>query len=417
MATKLENTDLRPAFDVERIRQDFPILSEKVYGKPLVYLDNGASAQKPRAVIDAISAVYETEYANVHRGVHYMSQMATDSMEDAREKVRTFINAKDIREVIFVRGATEGINLVASSWGRKNLSAGDEIILSVMEHHSNIVPWQLIAEQTGALLKVVPISDNGSLDMDAYAEMVCAKTKIVAITHISNSLGTITPVDEIIRIAHEKDVPVLLDGCQAAPHMELDMQALDVDFYVFSGHNIYGPSGIGVLYGKETLLDMLPPYQGGGEMIEEVTFSKTTYAKLPHKFEAGTPNISGGIALGTAIDYLNEIGFDSISKYEKSLLDYATYKLLEIDGLKIYGESNQKTAVISFNIKSIHHYDLGTILDKLGIAVRTGHHCAQPIMDHFHIPGTIRASFSFYNTKEEIDIMVEAIKRAKLMLA
>ena len=413
MATKLENTDLRPAFDVGRIRQDFPIPSEKVYGKPLVYLDNGASAQKPRAVIDAISAVYETEYANVHRGVHYMSQMATDAMEDAREKVRTFINARDIREVIFVRGATEGINLVASSWGRKNLSAGDEIILSVMEHHSNIVPWQLIAEQTGALLKVVPISDNGSLDMDAYAEMVCAKTKIVAITHISNSLGTITPVDEIIRIAHEKDVPVLLDGCQAAPHMELDMQALDVDFYVFSGHKIYGPSGIGVLYGKEKLLDAMPPYHGGGEMIDVVTFEKTTYADLPFKFEAGTPHISGIIGMGAAIDYINMVGIDKVAAHEQDLLEYGTSRLCGVNSLKLIGTAPQKAAILSFVMEKIHPHDVGTILDREGVAVRTGHHCAQPVMDRYDIAATIRASIGMYNTREEIDLLVAGLERVQ----
>ncbi len=413
MATKLENTDQRRAFDVERIRQDFPILSEKVYGKPLVYLDNGASAQKPRAVIDAISAVYETEYANVHRGVHYMSQMATDAMEDAREKVRTFINARDIREVIFVRGATEGINLVASSWGRKNLSAGDEIILSVMEHHSNIVPWQLIAEQTGALLKVVSISENGSLDMNAYAELLSEKTKIVAITHISNALGTVTPVDEIIRIAHEKDVPVLLDGCQAAPHMALDMQALDVDFYVFSGHKIYGPSGIGVLYGKEKLLDAMPPYHGGGEMIDVVTFEKTTYANLPFKFEAGTPHISGVIGMGAAIDYINMVGIEKVAVHEDDLLEYGTAKLGGVNGLKIIGTSPQKAAILSFVMEGIHPHDVGTILDREGIAVRTGHHCAQPVMDRYDLAATIRASIGMYNTREEIDLLVSGLGRVR----
>ena len=413
MATKLENTDLRSAFDVERIRQDFPILSEKVYGKPLVYLDNGASAQKPRAVIDAISAVYETEYANVHRGVHYMSQKATDAMEGAREKVRAFINAKDTREVVFVRGATEGINLVASSWGRNNLSAGDEIILSVMEHHSNIVPWQLIAEQTGAVLKVVPINDHGVLDMEVYEELICDKTRIVAITHISNALGTITPVDEIIRIAHEKDVPVLLDGCQAAPHVALDMQALDVDFYVFSGHKIYGPSGIGVLYGKEKLLDGMPPYHGGGEMIDVVTFEKTTYADLPFKFEAGTPHISGIIGMGTAIDYINTVGIDNITAHENDLLKYGTGELSRVNGLKIIGTSPQKAAILSFVMESIHPHDVGTILDREGVAVRTGHHCAQPVMDRFDIAATIRASIGMYNTREEIDLLVSGLERVQ----
>ena len=413
MATKLEKSDLNSTFDVEQVRQEFPILSEEVYGKPLVYLDNGASAQKPRAVIDAISNVYETEYANVHRGVHYMSQKATDAMEGAREKVRAFINAKDTREVVFVRGATEGINLVASSWGRNNLSAGDEIILSVMEHHSNIVPWQLIAEQTGAVVKVVPISDHGVLDMEVYEELICNKTKIVAITHISNALGTIAPVDEIIRIAHEKDVPVLLDGCQAAPHVALDMQALDVDFYVFSGHKIYGPSGIGVLYGKEKLLDGMPPYHGGGEMIDVVTFEKTTYADLPFKFEAGTPHISGIIGMGTAIDYINTVGIDNITAHENDLLKYGTGELSRVNGLKIIGTSPQKAAILSFVMESIHPHDVGTILDREGVAVRTGHHCAQPVMDRFDIAATIRASIGMYNTREEIDLLVSGLERVQ----
>jgi cysteine desulfurase/selenocysteine lyase len=402
-----------PAFDVERVREDFPILSEEVYGKPLVYLDSGASAQKPRAVIDAISNVYETEYANVHRGVHYMSQKATDAMEAARETVRAFINARDIREVIFVRGATEGINLVASSWGRQNLSAGDEIILSVMEHHSNIVPWQLIAEQTGAVLKVVPISDDGALDMNAYADLVSDKTKIVAITHVSNALGTITPVEEIIRIAHERGVPVLLDGCQAAPHMALDMQALDVDFYVFSGHKIYGPSGIGVLYGKAELLEAMPPYHGGGEMIDVVTFEKTTYADLPFKFESGTPHISGIIGMGAGIDYINALGLGNIAAHEHDLLEYGTAKLGEINSLRMVGTAPKKAAILSFVLETVHPHDVGTILDREGIAVRTGHHCAQPVMDRFDIAATIRASIGMYNTREEIDVLVAGLGRVQ----
>jgi cysteine desulfurase/selenocysteine lyase len=410
MATSAITT---PACDVGRVRQDFPILSEEVYGKPLVYLDSGASAQKPRAVIDAISNVYETEYANVHRGVHYMSQKATDAMEAARETVRAFINARDIREVIFVRGATEGINLVASSWGRQNLSAGDEIILSVMEHHSNIVPWQLIAEQTGAVLKVVPISDDGVLDMNAYADLVSDKTKIVAITHVSNALGTITPVEEIIRIAHERGVPVLLDGCQAAPHMTLDMQALDVDFYVFSGHKIYGPSGIGVLYGKAGLLEAMPPYHGGGEMIDVVTFEKTTYADLPFKFEAGTPHISGIIGMGAGIDYINALGLDNIAAHEHDLLEYGTAKLSEINSLRMVGTAPEKAAILSFVLETVHPHDVGTILDREGIAVRTGHHCAQPVMDRFDIAATIRASIGMYNTREEIDVLVTGLGRVQ----
>ncbi len=407
------NVIIKPTFDVERVRQDFPILSEEVYGKPLVYFDSGASAQKPRAVIDAISTVYETEYANVHRGVHYLSQKATDAMEAAREIVRAFINARDIREVIFVRGATEGINLVASSWGRQNLSAGDEIILSVMEHHSNIVPWQLIAEQTGAVLKVVPISDDGALDMNAYADLMSDKTKMVAITHVSNALGTITPVEEIIRIAHERGVPVLLDGCQAAPHMALDMQALDVDFYVFSGHKIYGPSGIGVLYGKSELLEAMPPYHGGGEMIDVVTFEKTTYADLPFKFEAGTPHISGIIGMGAGIEYINGLGLDNIAAHEHDLLEYGTAKLSEINSLKMIGTAPEKAAILSFVLEAVHPHDVGTILDREGIAVRTGHHCAQPVMDRYDIAATIRASIGMYNTRKEIDVLVAGLGRVQ----
>jgi cysteine desulfurase/selenocysteine lyase len=334
-------------------------------------------------------------------------------MEAARETVRAFINARDIREVIFVRGATEGINLVASSWGRQNLSAGDEIILSVMEHHSNIVPWQLIAEQTGAVLKVVPISDDGVLDMNAYADLVSDKTKIVAITHVSNALGTITPVEEIIRIAHERGVPVLLDGCQAAPHMTLDMQALDVDFYVFSGHKIYGPSGIGVLYGKAGLLEAMPPYHGGGEMIDVVTFEKTTYADLPFKFEAGTPHISGIIGMGAGIDYINALGLDNIAAHEHDLLEYGTAKLSEINSLRMVGTAPEKAAILSFVLETVHSHDVGTILDREGIAVRTGHHCAQPVMDRFDIAATIRASIGMYNTREEIDVLVTGLGRVQ----
>ena len=402
--------------DVKKIRDDFPILKRKINGNQLIYFDNAATSQTPQVVIDKISNYYSNYNSNIHRGVHMLSQEATESYEKSRQILQNQFNAKSSNEIIFTSGSTHGINIVASGYSNF-LKKGDEIILSEMEHHSNIVPWQMLCEKTGAIIRIAKMDENGVLILDYFKSICSNKTKLVLVSHVSNALGTINPIESIISIAHSNNAVVLIDGAQAAPHIKIDLQKLDVDFYVVSGHKLMGPTGIGVLYGKESLLDMLPPYQGGGEMIEEVTFSKTTYAKLPHKFEAGTPNISGGIALGTAIDYLNEIGFDSISKYEKSLLDYATFKLLEIDGLKIYGESNQKTAVISFNIESIHPYDLGTILDKLGIAVRTGHHCAQPIMDHFHIPGTIRASFSFYNTKEEIDIMVEAIKRAKLMLA
>ena len=405
------------SYPIDRIRGDFPILSEQVHGKPLVYLDNGASAQKPSAVIDQISKTYETGYANVHRGVHYMSQIATDAMEDARRKAQMFLNSADEKEIIFVRGATEGINLVASSWGRANLQEGDEIILSVLEHHSNIVPWQIVAEQTGAVIKVVPIDDAGIFLMDEYEKLLSEKTKMVAVTHVSNALGTIVPVEDVIRLAREKEAFILLDGCQAAPHLPVDVQALDVDFYVFSGHKLYGPSGIGVLYGKEALLDAMPPYQGGGEMIDRVTFEKTTYAELPFKFEAGTPHISGIIALGSAIDYLNNIGFDAIAAHEHDLLEYATERLTEMNSIEIVGTAPEKAAILSFNIKEVHPHDVGTILDHDGIAVRTGHHCAQPVMDRFDVAATVRASFGLYNTKSEVDALVEGIKRVQEMFA
>ena len=404
-------------YPIDRIRGDFPILSEEVHGKPLVYLDNGASAQKPSAVIDQISKTYETGYANVHRGVHYMSQIATDAMEDARRKAQTFLNAADEKEIIFVRGATEGINLVASSWGRANLQEGDEIILSVLEHHSNIVPWQIVAEQTGAVIKVVPIDDAGIFLIDEYEKLLSEKTKMVAVTHVSNALGTVVPVDDVIRLAREKEAFILLDGCQAAPHLPVDVQALDVDFYVFSGHKLYGPSGIGVLYGKEALLDAMPPYQGGGEMIDRVTFEKTTYAELPFKFEAGTPHISGIIALGSAIDYLNGIGFEAIAEHEHGLLEYATERLTEMNSIEIVGTAPEKAAILSFNIQDVHPHDVGTILDHDGIAVRTGHHCAQPVMDRFDVAATVRASFGLYNTKSEVDALVEGIKRVQEMFA
>ena len=405
------------AYPIERIRADFPILAEQVHGKPLVYLDNGASAQKPSAVIEQISKTYETGYANVHRGVHYMSQIATDAMEEARGKACKFLSAADEKEIIFVRGATEGINLVASSWGRANLQAGDEIILSVLEHHSNIVPWQIIAEQTGAVIKVVPIDDDGVFLMDEYEKLLSEKTKMVAVTHVSNALGTVVPVDEVIRLAHQKGALVLLDGCQAAPHIPVDVQALDVDFYVFSGHKLYGPSGIGVLYGKEALLDAMPPYQSGGEMIDRVTFEKTTYAELPFKFEAGTPHIAGIIALGSAIDYVGEVGFDAIAAHEHDLLAYATDRLSAMNSVEIIGTAPEKAAILSFNIKDVHPHDVGTILDHDGIAVRTGHHCAQPVMDRFDLAATVRASFGLYNTRSEVDALVDGIKRVQEMFA
>ena len=403
-------------FDIQKIRADFPILSQKVNGKPLVYFDNGATSQKPQVVIDAIAKYYSEINANIHRGVHTLSQLATDAYEASRLKIQKHINAKFSHEVLFTSGTTHGINLVANGFA-SILKPGDEVLVSALEHHSNIVPWQMLCEKTGAILKVIPMNDSGELIQSEYEKLLSDKTKIVTVNHISNALGTINPIKEMIVKAHKFGAAVLIDGAQAVPHLIPNVQDLDCDFYVFSGHKICAPTGTGILYGKEAWLNKLPPYQGGGEMIKEVTFEKTTYAELPHKFEAGTPNISGGIVLGVAIDYLNEVGFDNIQKQEKMLLNYGTEKLLEIQGLKIYGTSTEKTSVISFNIDGIHPYDIGTIIDKKGIAVRTGHHCAQPIMNFFEIPGTIRASFSFYNTTEEIDLMVDAIKKAQIMLS
>jgi cysteine desulfurase/selenocysteine lyase len=402
--------------DLQKIRADFPILTQKVNGKPLVYFDNGATSQKPQVVIDAISKYYQEINANIHRGVHTLSQLATDAYETSRGKIQQHINAKFTHEVLFTSGTTHGINLVANGFA-SILKSGDEVLVSALEHHSNIVPWQMLCEKTGAILRVIPMDDNGELIMAEYDKLLSDKTKIVTVNHISNALGTVNPIKYMIDKAHEFGAAILIDGAQAVPHLKPNVQELDCDFYVFSGHKICGPTGTGILYGKEAWLNKLPPYQGGGEMIKEVTFEKTTYAELPHKFEAGTPNIAGGIALGTAVDYMNQIGFENIQIQEKELLDYGTTRLLEIEGLKIYGTAKEKTSVISFNIEGIHPYDIGTIIDKLGIAVRTGHHCAQPIMDFFKIPGTIRASFAFYNTKEEIDIFVEGVRRAKLMLS
>lgn len=402
--------------DINKIRADFPILSQKVNGKPLVYFDNGATSQKPQVVIDAISKYYQEINANIHRGVHTLSQLATDAYEISRGKLQNHINAKFAHEVLFTSGTTHGINLVANGFA-SILKPGDEVLVSALEHHSNIVPWQMLCEKTGATLRVIPMNENGELIMSEYDTLLSDKTKIVTVNHISNALGTVNPIKYMIDKAHEVGAAILIDGAQAVPHLKPDVQELDCDFYVFSGHKICGPTGTGILYGKEAWLNKLPPYQGGGEMIKEVTFEKTTYAELPHKFEAGTPNIAGGIVLGTAVDYMNEVGFDNIQQQEKELLEYGTKRLLEIEGLKIFGTAKEKTSVISFNIEGIHPYDIGTIIDKLGIAVRTGHHCAQPIMDFFKIPGTIRASFAFYNTKEEIDVMVEAIKKAQLMLS
>ncbi|HLP63237.1 cysteine desulfurase [Flavobacterium sp.] len=404
--------------DLQKIRADFPILSQKVNGKPLVYFDNGATSQTPQVVIDAIVDYYSRYNANIHRGVHTLSQMATDAYEQARTKIQHHFNAKHNYEIIFTSGTTESINLVANGFASL-LQKGDEVIVSALEHHSNIVPWQMLCEHTGAILKVIPMNYDGELLMEEYEKLLSDKTKIVFCNHISNALGTINPIEFIIEKAHQVGAAVLIDGAQACPHLKPDVQALNVDFYVTSAHKMCGPTGVGMLYGKEEWLRKLPPYKGGGEMIATVTFEKTTYADLPHKFEAGTPNICGGIAFGTAVDYMNEVGFDNIAQQERELLEYGTQKLLEIEGVEIYGtkDLNQKASVISFNINGIHPYDIGTIIDKLGIAVRTGHHCAQPIMDFYKIPGTIRASFAFYNTKEEIDIFVEAVKKAKTMLS
>ena len=401
--------------DINKIRKDFPILNRKINGNRLIYFDNAATSQTPSVVVEEIANYYYNYNSNIHRGVHSLSQEATEAYEKSRKIIQSNFNAKYNHEIIFTSGSTHGINLVASGYAHL-LKKGDEIILSAMEHHSNIVPWQMLCEKTGAKLKVAPMNSDGVLIMEEYNKMCNKNTKLVVISHVSNALGTINPIKSILSIAHSNNAVVLIDGAQAAPHIKIDVQDLDIDFYVVSGHKLMGPTGVGVLYGKEKLLKRLPPYQGGGEMIDQVTFEKTTYAGLPHKFEAGTPNIAGGIAMGKAVEYINEIGYEAIAQYENTLLRYATSELLKIEGLKIYGESENKTAVISFNIKSIHPYDIGTILDKLGIAVRTGHHCAQPIMDFFEIPGTIRVSFSFYNTKEEIDFMVNSIKRAKSML-
>ncbi|WP_297507653.1 cysteine desulfurase [Flavobacterium sp.] len=402
--------------DLQKIRADFPILNQKVNGQPLVYFDNGATSQKPQVVLDAITQYYSEINANIHRGVHTLSQLATDAYEASREKIQRHLNAKHPHEIIFTAGTTHGINAVANGFAAL-LQSGDEILVSAMEHHSNIVPWQMLCERTGAVLKVIPMNEKGELILSEYESLLSAKTKIVTVNHISNALGTINPVEYIIQKAHAVGAAVLIDGAQATPHLKPDVQALDCDFYVFSGHKVCGPTGIGILYGKEEWLHRLPPYQGGGEMIATVRFEKTTYADLPHKFEAGTPNIAGGIVLGTAIDYLNEIGFEAIAAYEQELLEYATQKLEQIEGLRIIGTAANKTSVISFNVGNIHPYDIGTIIDKLGIAVRTGHHCAQPVMDFYGIPGTVRASFAFYNTKEEIDIFVEALQKAIMMLS
>jgi cysteine desulfurase/selenocysteine lyase len=402
-------------FDINQIRNDFPILGRKVYDRPLVYLDNAATTQKPRPVVEAITEEYYNVNANVHRGVHYLSQQATDLHEGAREKVRQFINARATSEIIFTRGTTESLNLVASSFCDEFMREGDEVIVSVMEHHSNIVPWQLQAAKRGISIRVIPMTDEGELKMDEYEKLFTERTKIVSVTHVSNVLGTVNPVEEIVRIAHEHGVPVMVDGAQSAPHFAVDVQAMDCDFFAFSGHKMYGPTGVGVLYGKEDWLDRLPPYQGGGEMIESVSFEKTVFERLPFKFEAGTPDYVATHGLAKAIDYLTALGMDNIQMHEQELTRYAMRRLAEVDGLRVFGTSERKDAVVSFLVGDIHHLDMGTLLDRLGIAVRTGHHCAQPLMLRLGIQGTVRASFALYNTKEEIDTLVDGIKRVSKM--
>lgn len=406
-------TDISTKINWEEIRAQFPVLQQEVNGKKLVYLDNGASSQMPKSVSDRIDAYHKNEHANVHRGIHSLSQKATDAFEETRSKVRDFINAGSLEEIIYTTGTTDSINLVAQSYGRKNFKAGDEILVSEMEHHANIVPWQMIAEETGAKLKVIPMNDQGEMIMEKFHELLSDKTKMVAVVHVSNALGTINPVEEIIEAAHKKNIPVMIDGAQAVPHSKVDVQALDADFYAFSAHKMCGPTGFGILYGKKELLNSMPPYRGGGDMIDKVTFEKTTWNDLPHKFEAGTPPISAGVGLGAGIDFLNRIGMDAIAEREHELLDYATDKLNQIEGLRIVGTADNKASVISFLLDGIHPTDAGTILDQQGIAVRTGHHCAQPIMQHYDIPGTLRASISFYNNEEDIDRLVEGIELVK----
>ncbi len=400
-----------PAIDVARIREDFPVLKELVHGKPLVYLDNAASTQKPQSVIDAIDRIYSKYYSNIHRGVHLLSQKSTDAYEAVRTQVKQFINAGSEKEIVYVRNATEAINLVASSYGRKFIKEGDEIIVSAMEHHANIVPWQILCEEKGAVLRVIPMNDDGELLMDEFEKLLGPKTRFVSIVHLSNALGTINPIKKIIDRTHAIGAPVLIDAAQSAPHIPLDVQALDCDFLVFSGHKVYGPTGIGALYGKADLLDSMPPYQGGGDMISYVSFEKTLYNDIPYKFEAGTPNIAGTIGLGAAIDYLTGIGMDRIAAHEEDLLNYATQAVSEIPELTVIGRAKQKAGVLSFILENVHPHDIGTIVDQEGVAIRTGHHCAQPVMDRFNIPATARASFGIYNTKEEIDVFIDAVKR------
>jgi cysteine desulfurase/selenocysteine lyase len=405
------------AFNVERVREDFPILRQRINGKPLVYLDNAATSQKPRAVIDAITRYYETENANIHRGVHQLSQRATDDYESARETVRAFLNAAHSREIIFVRGTTEGINLVAQTFGRVNVHSGDEILISALEHHSNIVPWQILCGEAGANLRVAPINDRGELLIDEFQKLLTARTKLVAVAHVSNALGSINPIREIVKMAHAQNIPVLVDGAQAVPHIAVDVRALDCDFFAFSSHKVYGPTGVGVLYGKSALLEAMPPYQGGGDMISSVTFEKTTYNKLPHKFEAGTPDISGVIGMGAAIDYVNRIGIQNIAAHEHDLLTYATRTISSLPGVRLIGTAKEKAGVLSFVMENIHPHDIGTILDQEGIAIRTGHHCAQPLMDRFEVPATARASFALYNTRGEVDALAEGLRQVQKVFA
>jgi cysteine desulfurase/selenocysteine lyase len=415
MTTAIEKSPVisRISYDANKIREDFPIFRKPVNGRSLIYLDNAATTQKPQTVIDALAHFYTQECANIHRGVHYLSERATESYEASRSKVRRFVNAASIQEIVFVRGATEGINLVAQTYGRTHVGPGDEILISAMEHHSNIVPWQLLCQEKGARLRVVPINPTGEFVFEQYARLLGPKTRLVAVTSVSNALGTVNPVREIIRLAHARNVPVLVDGAQAVQHMPIDVQALDCDFFVFSGHKMYGPTGIGILYGKESLLDAMPPYQGGGDMISSVTFEKTLYNKLPYKFEAGTPNVAGGIGLGAAVDYLESIGMNNISVHEQELLTYGTNALWTLDYLRIIGTAKEKASVLSFVLEGIHPHDIGTILDKEGIAIRTGHHCAQPVMDFFGIPATARASLGLYNTQEDIEALISGLRKVK----
>ena len=410
----LARSDATPtpgAFDVEKVRKDFPILGRRIYDRPLVYLDNAATSQKPQVVIDAIERYYASENSNIHRGVHFLSQRATCAYEGARSKVRAFLNASEDREVLFTHGTTEGINLVAQTYGRRQVREGDEILISAMEHHSNIVPWQMLCEEKGAVLRVIPINDDGELLLDAYEKLLNKRTKLVSVVQVSNALGTVNPIQQIIKMAHRWNVPVLVDGAQAVPHLKVDVQDLDCDFYAFSGHKLYGPTGIGILYGKIGLLEAMPPYQGGGDMILSVTFEKTTYNELPYKFEAGTPHIAGGIGLGVAIDYVNEVGLEAIAAYEHELLTCATDALRRIPGVRLIGTAREKASVLSFTLDGIHPHDIGTILDREGIAIRTGHHCAQPVMQRFGVPATARASLAFYNTREDVDALVRGLHK------